>query len=48
MAVQFLESVDAWDKIAAPATSMDEVCWDWNAYYPEHAAYLRESDESGI
>ena len=48
MAVQFLESVDQWHRIAQPPSGISEGCRQWNAYYPKNSAYLRQSDESGV
>lgn len=47
MAVQFLETAGL-DDIEAPASSYQSGCNDWNAYYPEHAAYLRGFGTSGL
>jgi hypothetical protein len=48
MGVQFLELEDQIGSIAAPAYSFEETCNSWSAYYPEHAAYVRDADDSGI
>ena len=48
MAVQFLESENILDVIDPPATAFEDTCAGWNAYYPAHAAYLRDADNSGV
>ncbi|KAK5174222.1 laccase, multicopper oxidase, benzenediol:oxygen oxidorectuctase [Saxophila tyrrhenica] len=48
MGVQFLEMAANISEIAPPVYSFDETCGSWSDYYPEHAAYLRDADDSGI
>ena len=46
MAVQFLESPSKLAAISPPVTSFTDTCSQWTSYYPAHATYLRDGDDT--
>ncbi len=45
--MQFLETANM-EKMDGQPSSYLEGCKDWNAYYPKHAAYMKEEGDSGL